>query len=170
MLVVCGKPPAIIGIDNGLSGGMCALCPESGILIDKAPIPTRDYLGKEEADPLAVARWVSGFDCQKVGVEDLSKHFNSMQAMRSQALSFGLIVGALERAGMSPCRVSVREWQSTVIGKIPAGKTKEFALRRALELWPDADWRESSRHKNPHDGMIDAALIAAFLHGGFKNN
>jgi hypothetical protein len=159
------KPPAVIGIDIGLSGGLCALCPESGVLLGKAVMPVREFLGTGEADVGEVLRWVAHFDCRGVGVEEPPKHLNSIQAMRSMAMSFGLIAGALQQGGYAPCRITVREWQKKMLGKVPQGQTKPAALAKAGELWPEVDWRASPRHRNPHDGMIDAALIARYLAG-----
>jgi len=159
------KTPAIIGIDNGLKGGIVALCPESGTLIDKTAMPVVEYLGRKEADVGEVLRWISYFDCCGVGIEEPPHHTPSAAAMRSLSLSFGLITGTLKQAGFAPCRITVHEWQKAILGKVPAGHTKPAALAKAQELWPDTDWRESTRHKIPHDGMIDAALIARYLAG-----
>jgi hypothetical protein len=159
------KTPAIIGIDNGLSGGIVALCPESGALIDKTVMPLREFLGKDEADVGEVVRWVSHFDCRGVGIEEPPKHLNSIQSMRSMCLSFGLIAGALQQGGYAPCRITVQEWQKALLGKVPQGQTKPAALAKARELWPDEQWLPSRRHRTPHDGMVDAALIARYLAG-----
>jgi hypothetical protein len=159
------KPRAIIGIDNGLTGGIVALCPETGILIDKTVMPICGFLGTNEADSAAVVSWVTSFDCVGVGVEEPPKHAPSAAALRSLALSFGLITGALRQAGLHPCRVTVHEWQKLMLGKVPKGQTKAFALTRARELWPYENWLPGPRHKTPHDGLIDAALIARYLAG-----
>ena len=157
------KPPAIIGIDNGLSGGLVALCPVSGTLIDKTVMPLREFLGKDEADVGEVLRWVSYFDCRGVGIEEPPKHLNSIQSMRSMALSFGLLTGALQQGGYHPCRITVQEWQKALLGKVPVGMTKPAALAKAQELWPGERWLANSRCRTPHDGIIDAALIARYL-------
>lgn len=158
-------PRAIIGIDNGLTGGICALCPESGILLDKTPMFTREVFGKNEADPAAVVKWLTRFQCSGVGIEEPPHHTPSAAAMRSLSLSFGLLAGALQQAGHHPCRITVHEWQKGLLGKVPKGQTKPHALAKANGLWPGTDWRESARHRTPHDGMIDAALIARYLCG-----
>jgi len=35
-------------------------------------------------------------------------------------------------------------------------------LLKARQLWPDETWLASPRCTKPHDGMIDAALIAEY--------
>jgi hypothetical protein len=57
------------------------------------------------------------------------------------------------------------EWQRVfwTKPKMPEGMkfdTKAAALNQANQLWPDNDWTATKRSRKPHDGMIDAALIA----------
>lgn len=40
--------------------------------------------------------------------------------------------------------------------------TKGAAATRAAQLFPGVDFRASARCRKPHDGMVDAALIAAY--------
>jgi len=157
------KPPAVIGIDIGLSGGLCALCPESGEIVDRIVMPTRMHFRTGETDPHALLAWVRSFDCALVGIEEPLKRAPSSQAVRSMALSFGLCVGALESAGISVARVEVRDWQKALLGKFPAGQSKPAALAKARELWPEESWIPTPRHRVPHDGIIDAALVARYV-------
>jgi hypothetical protein len=46
--------------------------------------------------------------------------------------------------------------------KVPAGQTKVFALRKANILWPEQKWLATARSYVPHDGIVDAALIAQY--------
>jgi len=50
--------------------------------------------------------------------------------------------------------------------KREAGMTKVLALAKANELAPDETWLASKRCTTPHDGMVDAFLIARY----FLNN
>lgn len=47
-------------------------------------------------------------------------------------------------------------------------KTKLMALKRAQELFPTSDFLATSRSSVPHDGIVDASLIAQFGYE-FKN-
>ena len=159
-------PPAIIGIDNGVSGALCALCPESGALLDHRVMPTREHYGKNEPDTEAVLRWLSGFDCRTIAIEDPPFHAPSASSLRSMTLCFGLLHGALEAAGFTVARVTVKQWQDAMLGKKRvSGTTKQIALKVASGLWPHADWRATAKSTTPHDGIIDAALIARYLVG-----
>ena len=45
----------------------------------------------------------------------------------------------------------------------PKGMTKKVALSKAEEIAPDECWIKNKRCKKPHDGMVDAFLIARYL-------
>ena len=46
--------------------------------------------------------------------------------------------------------------------KLAKGMTKVAALAAANKLWPQQKWIATNKSKVPHDGMIDAALIAHY--------
>ena len=83
--------------------------------------------------------------------------------MRSMAMSAGKILAVLEAKGFKKVhRILSFDWHPAVIGKIPQGKSKEYALAKARELWPDESWLATDRSTTPHNGMIDAALIGEY--------
>jgi hypothetical protein len=45
---------------------------------------------------------------------------------------------------------------------VPAGESKKYALAKARELWTNETFYASPRCKTPHDGIVDAALIARY--------
>ena len=79
------------------------------------------------------------------------------------AISFGKLVGMAESNGYPVQRVSVHKWQKKMLGRMPKGRSKEFALALALSLEPEENWLASKRCRTPHDGMIDAYLIALYI-------
>lgn len=46
--------------------------------------------------------------------------------------------------------------------------TKEAALDVANLLAPDECWLKNERCSKPHDGMVDAFLIAQYIRKGYK--
>ena len=79
------------------------------------------------------------------------------------ALSFGKIVGMAEANRYDVQRISVHKWQKRMLGFIAKGKSKEAALERAQQLAEDECWIKNKRCRRPHDGMVDAFLIARYL-------
>lgn len=154
----------IVGIDNGISGGLCALSAFDGAVLGYRAMPTKQVANKSEVDIRALLDWLEPYRKDMVVcIEEPLKHAKSSQAMRSMSISFGLIVGACEAKQFSVHRVQVKEWQDVMLGKrLAKGMTKVAALATANKLWPQQRWIATNKSRVPHDGMIDAALIAHY--------
>ena len=156
----------IIGIDNGLSGGLVAISEHTGAVIDKTIMPTLHRLKKREVDTRKVYEWVMSLESDfLVAIEEPLHHAKSSQAVRSMALSFGKLLGLAESRQWNVKCVSVHKWQKAMLGRVPKGKTKEVALMVADKLAPEECWLKSKRASKPHDGLIDAFLIARYIRG-----
>lgn len=183
----------IIGIDNGLTGGIVALSTAHGLIIDCTPMPTAkrkhwfkktktsvrkgekskstDYARENEIDGASVTDWIRHTTNSKpctILIEECPAHARQKSIMRSMAISYGILIGAVTANLPSYRLVVVRSgnsldsWQRAMLGVCEQGTTKEVALAVAKHLWPNEHWLATPRSKTPHDGMIDAALIAAY--------
>ena len=153
----------IIGIDNGLDGGLCAISAHNGLVIEKMAMPTLQRGGKREVDTMAVWTWIRNLNTEPlVAIEEPLKHAKSSQAMRSMAISFGKILGMCEAHGVRVKPIQVTDWQRAMLGRVPKSQTKAVALREATRLAPGESWLKNGRCSVPHDGMVDAFLIACF--------
>ena len=159
----------IIGIDNGLDGGLAAISKTTGALINKTVMPTLKRGSKREVDAYKLYQWILGLDEMPsnfvIAIEEPLHHAKSSQAVRSMAMSFGKIKGLCEIKGCEHCCVSVHKWQKKMLGHVPKGMTKEAAAWKAECLAPDECWVKSKRASKAHDGMIDAFLIARYIRG-----
>ncbi len=154
----------IVGIDNGLDGGLTAISKHDGSVISKTIMPTFHRMGKREVDCRKVYDWVIDLNTPfTIAIEEPLKHARSSQAMRSMAISFGKILGMAESRQWDISCVSVHKWQKKMLGRVPRGRTKEAALHAATVLAPDECWQKSNRASKPHDGMVDAFLIARYI-------
>lgn len=154
----------IVGIDNGISGGLCAVSAFDGGVLAYRAMPIKKTAQTSEVDVTALLEWVEPYRKNMiVCVEEPLKHAKSSQAMRSMSISFGLILGACEAKRFEVIRTQVKEWQDVMLGKrLAKGMTKVAALAAANKLWPTEQWLATSKSRTPHDGMIDAALIARY--------
>jgi hypothetical protein len=155
----------IIGIDNGLEGGLVAM-KEDGTIVsyEKMPKVLNMQSGKFEIDLFKVVDWVEEF--AKVGLttvvlEEPLHAAGSSQSLRSMAMSFGGLRGIFLGFGFPVVRMQVGEWQTKMIGRGPKGTTKARALKAAKKLWPQESFILKGC-RTPHDGIIDAALIAEY--------
>lgn len=154
----------IIGVDNGLDGGLCAISDFDGGVVDKIPMPTMQRSKKREVDARKINEWLMSLHTPfTLAVEEPLAHAKSSQAVRSMALSFGKIVGMAEVKGYDLVRVSVHKWQKEILGNIPKGMSKKFAMKIAESMAPEENWLKNKRCRKPHDGMVDAYLIAKYI-------
>jgi hypothetical protein len=152
-----------IGVDNGLDGGLCAISSHDCLIIDKWAMPTFKRGGKREVDTMTIYNWITDLHSKSlILIEEPLKHAKSSQAMRSMGISYGKILGMCESHNLEVRPIQVQDWQKAMLGKVPKSKTKEFALKKAQEIYPDEDWRKNNRCTSPHDGIIDALLIALY--------
>jgi hypothetical protein len=172
----------IIGIDNGLTGGLVMLKGSDGSLLRRAPMPViRDAkLDCKRIHTLRLAQilnhWASDarleitesqtFTRIMVAAEPCPNHSRDKAAMRSMAFSWGIIVAAIDMARLQVTPVesgrSKTSWQTCLLGRLKKDETKPAALALARNLWPEESFiAEGCR--TPHSGMIDAALIAEHL-------
>lgn len=159
----------IIGIDNGLTGGLVALSDHPGPPIACMPMPTRGKAKGNEVDAEAVWDFICRHRDNDITVilETPGKHSPGVQALCSMWDSYGAIRGVLESRGIRHHRITPQMWQKVMLPGCAKGDTKPAALARARQLWPAESWLASPRCNKPHDGMIDASLIAEY--GRIKN-
>jgi len=171
----------ILGIDNGLDGGMVALSPIKGLdPIHKAIMPTLfvSYPARKtckakivrEVDARGLVAILNSMECKPdetvIFFEECPERTfgeNGQKTMRSMGKSMGTILAVLACKGFQRVhRILPGDWQPVILGKVPSGQTKPAALAKAHDIWPDENWLASDRHSTPHNGMIDAALIAEY--------
>jgi len=158
----------VIGIDNGLSGGICAISRHSGEIIAKTPMPTVQREREMEIDAALLVRWIKSTLANQdavIFIEACPPHAQQKSTMRSMGISYGIIAGAI-RAALSWCEVEIirsgnplDSWQKILLGKQEKGGNKTAALKLATEIWPDESFVLDGCWI-PNTGMIDAALIA----------
>lgn len=153
-----------IGIDNGLTGGLVALSDHPGNPIESWPMPIQSKNKGNEVNAEFVWAFLDKWDRETITVilETPGKYSPGTQALCSLWDSFGAVRGVLESRGIRHHRIAPQTWQKAMLGKLEKGMTKPAALSKARQLWPDKNWLATLRSTKPHEGLIDAALIAEF--------
>jgi hypothetical protein len=158
----------IVGIDNGVSGGLAYL--ENGKVRATLPMPTVKARKGNEIDVYAVDRFLFVTSPRLVVIEEPGGS-KSARAATSMAGSFHALRTICVVRGIPYERITPQIWQKVMLPGCKAGETKQRALEAAKRLWPEADWRGTERSKVPHDGLIDAALIAMWaIRAGYLND
>lgn len=162
----------IVGIDNGLKGGICILSNAGEIIALRVmPIWTPSGEKKDEIDPLALYIWFTKILAQHP--HDSCKFLiekpvgaKSANAIRSMASSFASVFAVCDLLVHGVCassdiyRITARDWQNVMLPK--AKDTKKSAVARAKTIWPYESFHASAKCRTPHLGLVDASLIAEY--------
>ena len=150
-----------LGLDNGVSGGMVALSDLSQV-VSMSPMPTLKARKGNEIDIAAVWAWVDALDSREkiTAIIEEPGGSRSAQAASSMAGSFQALRALCVLKGLRWHRVTPQAWQRSMLPGCKAGDTKPRALAEVRQLWPAETFLASDRSRIPHDGMVDAALIA----------
>lgn len=164
-----------IGIDPGLKGGVAIISPDGNINLFPTPL-----IAKEEIDVLSLSKMLFQYrDCHVV-IEKVHSIFGVSAAAN---FSFGFGCGALYAmlkilevpfTEVSPVTWQKEMWQGVSPVMIPTDKktkdgevkykvnTKATSLLAVKRLFPTVNLLASNRCTTPHDGMVDALLLASF--------
>jgi crossover junction endodeoxyribonuclease RuvC len=173
----------ILGVDPGINGGL--FLAEDGKPKDLSVMPvTKDCVGfqktagrfkrdkegnkvlkyKTEVDAKAVAKLLSTWDPGIVFMEKVHAFpGQGVTSMFSFGCSFGILRGVVAWLDCRLVLVEPKDWQGVILG--PNGgdqDTKELSIKAAISMWPTVNFVKSPRSRKPHDGLCDAACLAAF--------
>lgn len=174
----------ILGIDPGKSGGLVLL--ENDRIAARAVMPVLTGKGKPLYDLLLLFRKIAEakaslvvIEMQKslpavavkeVAYQDPATGFLATReetvALGGSAANWGrgYSQGILEMACVALklryVLVAPQTWQAEMLRDTSAKDTKQAALVVAKRLWPDESFLASPKSKKPHEGLVDAALIA----------
>lgn len=143
-----------LGIDPGKKGGIVGV-DRLGQIKFMSVMPAIEQL----PDQLAC------FDIQHLCLEKAQCYpHDSKPRAFNYGTHFGMIQGILI-ANLIPYSLTpVREWQKQMICSPKYHDTKRRALVSANKVFKKTKsfWLPTKRHTKPHDGIIDAALIAEY--------
>jgi len=163
-----------IGIDIGLLGAIVILNRDSNEVVESFVMPR---IGKVvDAHQLRnILHFYRSQDCH-VAFEDLHAIKNSSAgANYTFGFNGGIVEGIVAGLNLPFTRVSAKVWQKEMFvgvkqlqkpsnsGKTMVNDTKKMALIAAKRLFPQANLFATSRSSVPHNGIVDALLIAGYV-------
>jgi Holliday junction resolvasome RuvABC endonuclease subunit len=165
-----------LGIDPGLNGAFAVVLGDK--LRYKMAMPTLSYTTKEgktktELDREGILSFLSIFPPHThVAIEEQEAFRNqNITSTCTTCKNYGILLMALTVVRFYITEVPPNDWQEyfgIVSVKKGRGKTtKEQALEIVQVKYPDDDFRKSERAHRPHDGMVDASLIANYCQSLF---
>ena len=150
-----------LGIDPGKTGAF-VLLDSNGRIIGKEVTPV---IGSQVC-PRAMFNLVFGM--KKLGLHAIVEKVGSRPGEFHKAcFTFGKYAGYVEAclaaAAIAHTFVTPVKWQNTMlVGVERKLDTKKRALIAARRIWPTEDFLATERSKKPHDGIVDAALLAEY--------
>lgn len=157
-----------IGIDPGLQGGI-AFIEGSEIVTTYMPII---HGKKKTLDNLTLSSIFSGYDPTKCYAILEKQHSFPKQGVVSTCsicYGFGTLKQCLVDFGIPHEIIPAKDWQKEFGISGRKGDTKVQALRVCQGLFPNLNLLATERSRKPHEGVVDAVLIAEFArrrHGG----
>lgn len=166
-----------LGIDPGLTGGFVVV---SGDKIRyKMVMPTLSFGNTKDDTPKTMIDREGVLSFLKIFPPHVHVVIEEQEAFRSQNITstcttcknYGMLLMALTVARFYVTEVPASVWQEyygIVSVKKSKGKTtKQQAYKIAQAKYPHVDFRKSGRAQKPHDGIVDATLIAAYCQSLF---
>lgn len=164
-----------IGIDIGKNGGIASIHPDGTIMTFRIPA-IKDQIDTKVFGELIQTYSEFGLENIIFALEDVHSIFNvSAKANFQFGRAAGLAEGYVTALKAPHLFVAPKAWQAISLIGVPKifepgkeGKkvdTKAMALIAAQRLYPNADLvaGATARATKPHDGIIDALLIAHYL-------
>lgn len=179
------KKTTFLGIDPGLDGGLVLLS-EEGEILEKHIVPTIENVtmkkSKTKKDPdtgkmamtESVKRSIDGVALNRILVELASRTTHaileqvaSRPGMSAPAVFkfgqvYGIIEGLLIGNKIPYMTVIPAVWCRVIHAGIPGDDPKARSLVALNRLFPSVDLRVSARASKPHEGLMDALLLAEF--------
>jgi len=150
----------VLGIDPGRHGAV-AVVDRYGI--DRYATLPWNGEGRLWAD--ALEAWIGEWTCGQT-VAYIERQWARPTDGKKQAFALGCTYGSLlavlDIATQTPVQiVEPKVWQAELLAE-GAGDTKARALDAATRLWKGERFRATTRARTPHDGIVDACLIAYY--------
>lgn len=168
-----------IGIDCGLDGAIAVL-DESGRIRLRRKMPTVKVGKGRKIDLIDLETFIQSplgptqmYNEMTYAIEDPGGHAPSAAGLRSMTYSFAVTEAFVSSTRERYDLVRALEWQRTFWKKpkMPKGQkfdTKAAALTAARKLWPKEDFLATERSSKPHEGIVDALLIAEHIRRKLK--
>jgi len=151
-----------IGIDPGLHGGFAIMYQDS---VETSVIPTTLQGKKRTYNHLDLARFFYSFEgteCYAILEEQHAMPKQGVTSMFSTGYGFGALKQCLTDFAIPHEVIRAQVWQKEFGISGRKGNTKVQALQICQSLFPDVNLLATERAKKPHQGIVDAVLIAEF--------
>lgn len=162
-----------IGIDNGITGGICIIGPDGELKLHVMPVCSDGKKNRVDTKKLNEILYLYRCRSDVFVVYEAPGGSQNVKAAVSMADSFARMESVLILGDFKREPVNARKWQKMFWSVPKMSKDKKFdtkaaALNVAQRLWPKQNWLRTDRCKKPDSGFVDAALLAMYCQRVFK--
>lgn len=153
-----------VGIDPGQKGGITCI-DHFGLIVDMFVMP----------EDITILSGFLRLHKQHISIVGLEKSQSypkqGIASTFNYGVSYGIIQGILIAHEVDFTLIPPRTWQKHMIIPSRLKDPKAKALKSANKIFKKQKsfWLPSKRHKKPHDGLIDSALIAEYCRRSIVN-
>lgn len=172
-------PADYLGIDPGLNGAFAVISGDRiryKMVMPTISIKTKGGKTRREIVREGVLSFLATLPLHTHVAIEKQEAYRSQNVTSSCTIckNYGILLMALSATHMNITEVPSEEWQKHfgIVSKKKAGgqSTKEQAFPIAQALYPEADFLKSERSRRPHDGIVDACLIAHYCQSLFQSS
>lgn len=148
----------ILGVDPGKKGAFVIV--QDQRILTALPMPT--VIDGKFIDASAIAKFLKREDPYHAYIERVHAVFGaSAGSTFAFGEGYGVIVGVISTLGIPFTTVPPKQWQKVMHDGVEEKyEPKHRSAVAAMRLFPAFDFTQGK--KNYHDGLVDAALIAAY--------
>jgi crossover junction endodeoxyribonuclease RuvC len=153
----------ILGIDPGLNGAMC-LINQYGDILDTQIFSKFDDEFDREAFKEGLRRMKMEHSVDVAFLEKVhAMPGQGVVSMFNFGKTYGVIIGILTSFNVPITFVRPQEWMKVIHLKHTVDLPPKVRSKIAVEsVYPGIDLRKSKKARTPHDGLVDALLIAEY--------
>jgi Holliday junction resolvasome RuvABC endonuclease subunit len=161
-----------LGIDPGLDGGFAVITDNHVSLKLAMPTSSKKLQGNKTKRYINRSSVMNFLNALPVATfiaieEQIPVRNQSVTSVFTTAKNYGILLMAISASvfGFSPLEVPSSRWHALfgIVSEPKAGKsTKAQAFEIASAIFPNTNFRQSNRARTPHDGIVDATLIAHY--------
>lgn len=150
--------PAIVGVDPGKAGGIVTIAAATGELVDARVMPATVL---EVVDLLkGVLTWCDGLHVWLEAAQSMPKQ--GIASAFNYGTHYGELRGVLAALKLRHTLVRPVTWAKVLHAGTKASTPKARSLEAAQRLQPGERWLATARSSKPHEGLVDAYLIAEY--------
>lgn len=160
-----------LGIDPGLNGAFAIVSGDRvqyKMVMPTLGITTKKGKTKTEIDRRGTLSFLKMFPLHiHVAIEQQEAfRKQNITSICTTCKNYGILLMGLTATHMLVTEVLSDVWQAHFnilpVTKADGKSTKEQALEVVKGIYPDTDFRKSDQAQKPHDGIVDAVLIANY--------